>query len=72
MKRFIRLEPKNFYDQAIVRKLKSGKLVYSYYKLIKITMKYYSLSADDAEQWVDYNILGLNDGSNSFFGICYK
>jgi hypothetical protein len=73
MKQFIRIEPRKSYDKAIVRKLKSGKLVYSYYKLIEITMKNYSLSEDDAEQWVDFNIIGgLNDCANSYLKICYK
>ena len=72
MKKFIRIEPRKYYDKAIVRKLKSGKLVYSYDKLIKVTIKEYKMNQEDAQDWVDYNILGLNDCSNSFFGICYK
>lgn len=73
MKQFIRIEPRKSYDKAIVRQLKSGKLVYSYYKLIKITMKEYTISEEDAEQWVDFHIIGgLNDCSHSLFGICYK
>lgn len=73
MKRFIRIEPRKSYDKAIVRKLKSGKLVYSFNKLVKVTMEEYSISKEDAEEWVDFHIIGgLNDCSHSFFGICNK
>jgi len=72
MKGIFRIEPRKYYDKAIVRKLKSGKLVYSYYKLIEITKKKFNLSEEGAEHWVDYNICGLNDCSHSLFGICYK
>jgi hypothetical protein len=73
MKRFIRIEPRKSYDKAIVRKLKSGKLVYSFNKLVQITMDEYSISNEDAKEWVDFHIIaGLNNSSYSFFGICYR
>lgn len=73
MTKFIRIEPRKHYDKAIVRKLKSGKLVYSFNKLVKITTKHYSLNKEESEEWVHYNIIGgLNDYSYSLFGISYK
>jgi len=69
-KKFIRIEPRKSYDKAIVRKLKSGKLIYSFDKLVLITMKEYDLSVEDSIEWVDYNILGLF--AKDAFGVRYK
>ena len=66
-KQFIRIEPRKSYDKAIVRKLKSGKLIYSFDKLVLITMKEYDMSVEDSIEWVDYNILGLS--ANDAFGV---
>ena len=71
MKRYIRIEPRKQYDKAIVKEFKSGKLVYCYWKLIDITKKLYGGTKDDAAEWVDYNILGLNDSSESYFKVDY-
>jgi len=36
-------------------------------------MDEYSISNEDAKEWVDFHIIaGLNNSSYSFFGICYR
>jgi hypothetical protein len=34
-------------------------------------MHIYEFSLDDAIEWTEYNILGLNDGEESLFGVHY-
>ena len=71
----IRLEPREVYDRAIVKTLPDGRAVYSYYRLIKATADHYfkdsDTAQDDATDWVEYNILGLNDEAQSLFKLSY-
>jgi hypothetical protein len=69
---YIRIEPNAQFKRAIVKTDKDGYITYSYFKLIEVCMKLYDLSADDAQEWVEYNILGLNDGKESLFGVVYE
>jgi hypothetical protein len=55
----IKLEPHKHYAKAIQKVRPSGRLVYNYWKLIDVTQDLYDLSREDAVEWTDYNILGL-------------
>jgi hypothetical protein len=65
----IKLEPHKEFKKAIVRRSKKGRITYNYYALIEVCEKIYELSAEDAVEWVDYNILGL---APMGFGVDYK
>jgi hypothetical protein len=55
----IKLEPHKHFKKAIVRKDKKGFITYNYSKLIDVCMELYDFSFDDAQEWVDFNIVGL-------------
>lgn len=55
----IKLEPHKHFKKAIVRKDKKGFITYNYSKLIDVCMELHDCSFDDAQEWVDYNIVGL-------------
>lgn len=59
-KTFIRLEPREAYDQAIHKTLKGGQLVYDYHKLIQVTQELHQFTLDDAIDWVEFNICGMS------------
>lgn len=72
----IRLEPRKHFDRAIVGKAKDGRLIYSYYLLLDVCAELYGdeknpeRMLEDAEDWVSYNIIGL-DPSQKTFKISY-
>lgn len=71
----IRIEPREAYDKAILGVTKDGRLIYSYWRLIDISLDLHFDSRDcidDAVDWVDYNICGLNDGQESQFKLSYR
>lgn len=70
-KTHIRLEPRKIYDKAIIRKSKSGKLTYSYEKLVELVRGHLKLSEDDATDWVDYN-MGSFDTDDRDWGLKIK
>ena len=55
----IKLEPHKEFSKAIQRVKPSGRLVYNYWKLIEVCQDLYDLSREDAIEWTDFNILGL-------------
>lgn len=81
-KHAIRIEPRKKYDKAILGRTKDGRLIYSYYRLVEVTIdimyaKNDSLyltedETDQAVEWVDYNILGLNDSKETQFKLSYR
>jgi hypothetical protein len=54
--KFYRLEPRSEFDEAIVRTEKSGMLVYSYKRLLKVVMELNDWKREDAVDWIDFNI----------------
>ena len=70
-KNAIRLEPSKSYDKAIVGVSKDGYIKYSYWKLIAVTSELYSISDDEARDWVDFNTLGVNN-EQSCFKVSYR
>jgi|LakMenEpi03Aug12_release.lakeMendotaPanAssembly.Ray.scaffolds.fasta_scaffold2102422_2 hypothetical protein len=73
----IRIEPRESYDRAVIGVSKDGRLIYSYWKLIDVTLDLYfedqtQRSIDDAVDWVDYNICGLNDSKGTMFKLSYR
>ena len=68
----IRIEPRLEYDKAVLKKSPDGTLVYSYYRLIKVTMAINDFSVEDAKEWVDYNICQLDDGTGRYFKLSYR
>lgn len=73
----IRIEPRKAYDKAVLGKTKDGRLIYSYWRLIEVTLNLYfdgrtQQDMDDAVEWVDYNICGLNDGKETQFKLSYR
>jgi hypothetical protein len=67
--RGVLLEPRDALDKAIVR-LKRGLPVYSYWLCIGALMEYYEWTQDDAMDWVDFNILSIEDPE--FFELDYR
>ena len=60
-------EPRKVYDLAIIDKLKDGRNIYSYKKLISLTTKhFYPKDRPSAEDWVQYNMLPLDDNGRNF------
>lgn len=55
----IKLEPHARFKRAIQAVRPSGRLVYNYWKLIEVCQDLYDLSREDAIEWTDFNILGL-------------
>jgi len=55
----IKLEPHAQFKRAIQSVRPSGRLVYNYWRLIKVCQDLYGFSDEDATEWVDYNICGL-------------
>jgi hypothetical protein len=73
-KDYIRVEPAEFYDTAIIKEAKDGKLTYSYHLLARSVMEEYGYEDIDMEQayeWVDYNILPLQ-GLRGGFNVSYS
>ena len=38
---------------------KNGFITYNYFKLIEVCMELHGWNDEDAQEWVDYNIVGL-------------
>ena len=71
MSKYIRIEPAEEYDKAIHRQQRDGYIIYDYWKLVEVCMRLHAESMDDAIEWVEYNILGLNDSDETYFGVHY-
>jgi len=54
----IRLEPREDFDKAIVKRYKNGTLVYSYEMLVAVVMEQ-GLGEDEAIEYVEFNIIRL-------------
>lgn len=65
----IKLEPHSKFKAAITKRSKKGRITYNYYGLVEVCEKIYELSAEDAVEWVDYNILSL---APMGFGVEYS
>ena len=72
MSQYIRIEPAKHFDKAIHKVRKDGYITYEYWELVRVCMHLYAFSLDDAIEWTEYNILGLNDGEESLFGVWYE
>jgi len=59
MKQPIKLEPHTAFQAAIVKTDKKGFITYNYFKLVEVCMDLYKFDEEDAQEWVDYNIVGL-------------
>ena len=59
MKQPIQLEPHTAFEKAIVKTDDKGFITYNYFKLINVCMELHEWNEDDAQEWVDYNIVGL-------------
>ena len=71
MPNYIRIEPAEEYDKAIHRQQRDGYIIYNYWKLVEVCMRLHDESMEDAIEWVEYNILGLNDSIETYFGVHY-
>jgi hypothetical protein len=68
---YIRIEPAKHFDKAIHRQRRDGYITYDYWKLVEVCMRLHDESMEDAIEWVEYNILGLNDSVETYFGVHY-
>lgn len=73
----IRIEPRKAYDKAVLGKTKDGRLIYSYWRLIDVTLDLYfdgrtEQDKNNAADWVDSNICGLNDSIDTQFELSYR
>jgi hypothetical protein len=59
MKTPIKLEPHTAFKKAIVKTDDKGFITYNYFKLIDVCMELHEWNEEDAQEWVDYNIVGL-------------
>jgi hypothetical protein len=59
MKQPIKLEPHTAFKKAIVKTDDKGFITYNYFKLIDVCMELHEWNEEDAQEWVDYNIVGL-------------
>lgn len=55
----IQIEPHGTFKNSIVGLNKKGQYIYDYDKLVQACMDLYGFEVDDAVEWVDYNIVGL-------------
>jgi hypothetical protein len=39
--------------------------------MVKVCEKLYEMNTEDAIEWVEHNILGLNDSNEGMFGVRY-
>jgi hypothetical protein len=51
------LEPREFLDQAILRRRKDGGVVYSYAELVKAMMLAHDCDEEGAIEWIEYNTM---------------
>lgn len=65
----IRIEPGEWFDDAIIGTTKDGFLIYSYYRLVQVHMRYMNESEEDSAEWIDYNVMGLTCDSNPVFKV---
>ena len=72
MPNYIRIEPAKEYDKAIHKQRRDGYITYDYWKLVRVCMRLHGESIEDAIEWVEYNILGLNDSEETYFGVWYE
>lgn len=72
MPNYIRIEPAKEYDKAIHKVRKDGYIIYDYWELVRVCMRLHNESIEDAIEWVEYNILGLNDSIETYFGVWYE
>lgn len=59
MKTPIKLEPHTAFKKAIAKTDDKGFITYNYFKLIDVCMKLHKWDEETAQDWVDYNIVGL-------------
>ena len=59
MKQPIQLEPHTAFQAAIVKTDKKGFITYNYFKLIEVCMGLHGWDEQEAQEWVDFNIVGL-------------
>jgi len=59
MKTPIKLEPHTAFQKAIVKTDDKGFITYNYFKLIDVCMELHGWDEESAQDWVDYNIVGL-------------
>ena len=69
---YTRIEPRQHFDKAIHKERKDGYIIYDYWGMVRVCERLYDLNAEDATEWVEYNILGLNDSIDTYFGVWYE
>lgn len=67
----IRLEPRSMYDRAITHVSDKNIATYSYWLLVECAAEQCEVDVPDAMEWVDFNIVGLQAGSDDRFKIDY-
>ena len=67
----IRLEPRLIYDRAITHVSDKNVATYSYWLLVECAAEQCKADVPDAMDWVDFNIVGLQAGSDDRFKIDY-
>ena len=68
---YIRIEPHTQFKKAIHKVRKDGYITYNYWGMVDVCERLYDITKEDAREWVDYNILGLNDDKQGLFGVSY-
>lgn len=69
---YIRIEPHRSFKKAIHKVRKDGYITYNYWGLVEVCEHIYEMNQEDAIEWVEYNILGLNDSVESLFRVRYE
>ena len=67
----IRIEPKEWYDDALIGVTEDGFLIYSYFRLIQVHIRYMDESEENSKEWIDIEVLGLTCDSSPRFKVSY-
>jgi hypothetical protein len=71
MPTYIKIEPHKHFKKAIHKVRRDGYITYDYWGMVEVCEKLYEMNTEDAIEWVEYNILGLNDSNEGMFGVRY-
>jgi hypothetical protein len=68
----IRIEPGEWFDDAIVGISEDGFLIYSYYRLIQVHMRFMNETEDESKEWIDIECMGLTCDSSPRFKVSFN
>jgi hypothetical protein len=67
----IRIEPGEWFNDAIIGTTTDRFLIYSYYRLVQVHMRYMNETEEDSRDWIDINCMGLTCDSHQRFKVSF-